>query len=68
MSYSTALRSAASERDDVDAACKRLMDMALDAGGRDNTTILLCAIEEKPVGAGRRLTRFVKGLFSRGRN
>lgn len=54
--------------DDVDAACKRLMDMALDAGGRDNTTILLCAIEEKPVGAGRRLTRFVKGLFSRGRN
>ena len=50
--------------EDVAAVGQRLMDMALEAGGRDNVTIILCAIDAKPVTVGQRLKRFLKGLFA----
>ena len=36
------------EHDDPQAACDRLIQLALDNGGRDNVTVVLCAVGSEP--------------------
>ena len=51
--------------DDPAEAADRLMRMALDAGGRDNVTLAVCAIDAKDEGPLARLKRLF-GRFGRG--